>query len=337
LKQRIWKILVALWGAFWGKKLSYPDNEINPSSAIKEIKHQLRASAPTTDKAQLKAAAELLAAASDIGSESGAADVRLHRVRELLAAVPAQTTELRLNLAKTSLAEVKSQTEYQDAKAARLLTIVAFVTAAVGMLFGKFIDLYPLHHSFEVGGRSAIIVELTYGSIGVYLILIACGAMIIFHATATRFIWPTEPDGADPNKVRSVLFFQHIGQTSADSWGKVFASDSDTLLQTYYECFVAETYLVSVKVSDKVRYLDSGQKILLSAIRVLLIAFLLTIITFIAVEPTKPVAVPSPKALHEFHLSRPWVAPLYKASVRDHVEGALVEEITTSTPHRSVQ
>ena len=197
--------------------------------------------------------------------------------------------------AKESLAEVKSQTEYQDAKAARLLTIVAFLTAAVGLLIGKFIDIYPLRESMDVGGLAAWLVSLTYASLGIYLILIACGAMITFHATATRFVWPAGQDFADQDKVRSTLFFQQITRTKPERWGKAFASNKDALMKMYYESLVVETYLVAAKASDKVRYLDPAQRTLLYAIRVLLIAFLLAIATFAAVEPTKSAAEAQPE------------------------------------------
>ncbi len=55
-----------------------------------------------------------------------------------------------LKLGRESLNEVKSLTEYQDGKTARLLTIIAFLTAAAGVVFSKILDIYPLHHSFRL-------------------------------------------------------------------------------------------------------------------------------------------------------------------------------------------
>jgi hypothetical protein len=202
---------------------------------------------------------------------------------------PSKVEDEQVDRAKDSLAEVKGQTEYQDAKAARLLTIVAFLTAAVGVLFGKFVDVYPLHEHIDAGGLPAVLVATTYASLGAYLILIACGAMITFQAIATRFVWPGETDAADQDKVRSPLFFQQIMRTKPDAWGTAFASSSDALKTLYYESLVVETYLVAAKVADKVRYLEPAQRLLLYAIRVLLFAFLLAILTFAVVESTKRV------------------------------------------------
>lgn len=244
-------MLRALWSSFFGRPLSYHPREVTGKT-----------DSPSEVIARIK---------SGLGA-------------------PAHIESDHLARAKESLAEVKSQTEYQDAKAARLLTIVAFLTAAVGLLIGKFVDIYPLRESMEVGGSAALLVSLTYASLGVYLILIACGAMITFHATATRFVWPAGQDFADQGKVRSTLFFQQITRTKPESWGEAFASNKDALMKMYYESFVVETYLVAAKASDKVRYLDPAQRALLHAIRVLLIGFLLAITTFAAVKPTKSAA-----------------------------------------------
>lgn len=53
--------------------------------------------------------------------------------------------------ARESLAEAKSQTEYQDQKIARLLTIVSFVTAAAGTIFSKVVDSYPIDRRRSAG------------------------------------------------------------------------------------------------------------------------------------------------------------------------------------------
>ncbi|RWK56805.1 hypothetical protein [Mesorhizobium sp.] len=52
-----------------------------------------------------------------------------------------------MDLARESLDEVKALTDYRDGKATRLLTIITFLSALAGVLFGKLADLYPLHAS----------------------------------------------------------------------------------------------------------------------------------------------------------------------------------------------
>lgn len=54
-----------------------------------------------------------------------------------------------LKLARDSLDEVKSQTEYQDQKATRLLTVTTFVTALSAALFARLVDGFPFGKVME--------------------------------------------------------------------------------------------------------------------------------------------------------------------------------------------
>lgn len=214
---------------------------------------------------------------------------------------PAKPVDIKLLIdrAKDSLEEVKKQTEYQDGKAGRLLTIVAFLTAAVGTVFGKFVDIYPLHPALATGGATSFWVASTYVLFGAYLLFIAGGAMVTFHAMSTRFVWPAGGNLADQDKVRSLLFFQQIIRTKPEAWGRAFAGDKNELLREYYKNYVAEAYLIATKVADKLRYLDPGQRLLLGGVRLLLGLFIFIMLTFALVPPTKaegslpPAAIPS--------------------------------------------
>lgn len=193
--------------------------------------------------------------------------------------------KLLLDRAKDSLEEARKQTEYQDAKAARLLTIVAFLTAAIGTVFGKFIDLYPLHNGQASVGETSKWVATTYGLFGLYLLLVAAGALVTFHAMSPRFVWPGGRDEADKGEVGSLLFFKQVIRTQPEAWGKMFAGDRGELLRTYYRNYASEAYLISAKIADKLRYLDPGQRLLIWSIRVLLALFCSLILTFVMVAP----------------------------------------------------
>jgi hypothetical protein len=248
--------LSAIWGALRGKDLThYPRQD---------------ASTPIESKALLDAIQRSLDKFSFENSDGKAVDPKLL-----------------IDRAKDSLEEVKKQTEYQDGKAGRLLTIVAFLTAAVGTVFGKFVDIYPLHKALHMGGWASLWVASTYLLFGVYLLFVAAGAMVTFHAMSTRFVWPGGSNLADLDSVRSFLFFQQIIRTKPEAWGDAFAGDKNDLLRGYYKHYVAEAYLVAAKVADKLRYLDPGQRLLLSGIRVLLGLFILVMITFALIPSTK--------------------------------------------------
>lgn len=191
-----------------------------------------------------------------------------------------------IDRAKESLEEVKKHTEYQDQKVSRLLTIVAFLTAAAGTIFGKVVDAYPLHPNVQTPDLAAFLVGSTYALFAAYLVLVACGALVTFHATQTRFVWPAGREDARAESVKSFLFYQSILTTRPEVWAKAFIDPSNStkpspsMLAGYYRNYVAEAYLVAAKVGDKLRHLQPAQRILLRALRVLLAWFLVSAATF---------------------------------------------------------
>ncbi|MFK4448684.1 hypothetical protein ABH944_008715 [Caballeronia udeis] len=221
-----------------------------------------------------------------------------------------------LDRAKDSLKEVKDLTEYQDQKSARLLTIVAFLTAAAGALFAKFVDAYPFRAMFRSSLQYGIPVGLVYLSFGLFIIFVAFGALVSFHATQTRFVWPEmkpekpddksrKPDAVDgkPRKLDdadeavftdalSHLFFKSILRTDPAGWADSFVKNTtagvggSSLTLKYYKNYITESYLVAAKCGDKLRYLQPAQKLLQCAIR-LLIFWLLSFFIVVVVVPTK--------------------------------------------------
>ncbi|WP_213762444.1 hypothetical protein [Caballeronia sp. dw_19] len=221
-----------------------------------------------------------------------------------------------LDRAKDSLKEVKDLTEYQDQKSARLLTIVAFLTAAAGALFAKFVDAYPLRPVFRSSLGYGIPVSVVYLSFGMFIMFVAFGALVSFHATQTRFVWPemkpekpgdkslkpgtvndkprklTDVDEAVFPDALSHLFFKSILRTDPVGWARSFVknttagSSGSSLTLKYYKNYITESYLVAAKCGDKLRYLQPAQKLLQCGIR-LLILWLLSLFVVVAVVPTK--------------------------------------------------
>lgn len=198
-----------------------------------------------------------------------------------------------VELAKSSLEEVKELTSYQDQKISRLLTIVAFLTAAAGVVMSKFISLYP---PFETFDRHLKCIELffiggVYVLFALFLLLVGMGALVAFHAARTRFVWK-DPALASARQPKSYLFFRGIIQSTPEHWAKSFSDSSgnaivpeDELRLRYLRNYVAETYLVAAKVGDKVRYLEPAQTLLSSAIRLLLLLLVFIIISSALVRP----------------------------------------------------
>lgn len=143
---------------------------------------------------------------------------------------PPEDYEKHLALAKASLDEVKALTEYQDQKIARLLTIISFLTAAAGVVFTKFIDMYPLH---DVIDRSAwltreTLVLFTYALFFLFLLFVALGALIAFHASRTRFVWDRDTLTKD-DKPGSYLFYRGIIESTPAFWVKGFWGATKTV------------------------------------------------------------------------------------------------------------
>lgn len=230
-----------------------------------------------------------------------------------------------LDRAKDSLGEVKDLTEYQDQKSARLLTIIAFLTAAAGALFAKFVDAYPLRLMWEVSCRYGVPVLVVYLAFALFIIYVAFGALVSFHATQMRFVWSEtatdaqeqeesgkqkafarsedrndqhgkdgkgKSDEAIFKNALSYLFYKSILRTTPEGWANSFVektaleNDKNVLTVKYYKNYITESYLVAMKCGDKLRYLQPAQKLLLWAIR-LLIIWLLCFFGTVALVPSK--------------------------------------------------
>ena len=211
-----------------------------------------------------------------------------------------------IDLAKQSLAEVKAQTEYQDQKATRLLTVTTFLSALSGLLFSRFEDAYPIGTIASQPLRSALLLCCGYGAFAAFVILSLSGALVTFHATRTRFKYPpyqtTEEQEKDPE---SLLFYAGLIRSRPRAWikGWVMAGAHcdpgekprlrDDLRQRYFQHLVSETYLVAAKTADKLRYLEPAQSLLAISLRFLFLWLILLAPISILVPSTKPPAQPA--------------------------------------------
>jgi hypothetical protein len=193
-----------------------------------------------------------------------------------------------LKRTRETLNEVKSQTEYQDQKATRLLTIIAFLSALSGALFSRFVDEFPLSASVtQFSGPKSLLVVATYLLFILFALSAVCGALVVFHATKTRFVWPIlEKSDAYPRAhPRSFLFYSGIVELRPAVWARAFSLVERAEVSTnaglskvvvtqslnfnYVKNQIAESYLVAVKTADKLRYLEPAQNILAFSVKVL--------------------------------------------------------------------
>jgi hypothetical protein len=214
-----------------------------------------------------------------------------------------------IELAKASLQEVKAQTEYQDQKAARLLTVSTFLTALAGALFASFGSAYPLRYVANVEGLWGWVLVGAYLSFLFFILSSLAGALVTFHATRTRFKYPAEATAErQQGPTRSFLFFREIIGVSPAGWAGSFCKNGVEAGQElahlrlgYLRNYVAETYLVAAKAADKLRYMQPGQSLLAWALRFLIVFLCLLATIQICVPatpatPTKVTLVPAAPA-----------------------------------------
>ncbi len=218
-----------------------------------------------------------------------------------------------IELAKASLQEVKAQTEYQDQKATRLLTVSTFLTALAGAFFTTFLTDYPLK-SLSIQSNGHWLVFATYIFFLLFIVLSLTGALVTFHATRTRFKYPTEATvDKQSGKTRSYLFYREMIGVSPEGWASSFvtvdvsggntATLNANLKIEYLKNYVSEAYLVAAKTADKLRFLEPAQSLLSCALRCLIVylALFAWVVTYLpstkpAVQPTEVriIAAPTP-------------------------------------------
>lgn len=187
-----------------------------------------------------------------------------------------------IEYAKASFTEVKQATEYQDQKTARLLTVMAFLTAAAASLFSKFVDSYPLH-GWTATPVTTIVSHVLFGA---FVMLVSLGALVSFHAMQTRFLAPEDGEVVG-NSLKSSLFFRFIVLAEPKTWAGSFNQQTVDVFRRYLRNYVTEAYLVAAKTADKVRFLGPAQALLSWAIRVLILWF---VSVAVAVTFSAPVA-----------------------------------------------
>ena len=172
-------------------------------------------------------------------------------------------TDVPMLLAQTarSLDTVTKLTQYEDEKANRLLTAVAFISAFVATLFGTIPNRFPpgsitklWHDGIHV---RAVVLGCVYGLFCLYGLLIGIGVAMIIHGVRPRFIVPR--GWVSGKKPKSLLFFQRIAETDPAQWAQSYCQTSARDVEsTYIKNSIVETYLISQKIGLKVKWLKRG-------------------------------------------------------------------------------
>jgi hypothetical protein len=206
--------------------------------------------------------------------------------------VPEKAVDRLYDAARMSLNEVKALTEYEDGKVARLLTIVAFLSAVIGAVFTRFASDY-IWPGFPVRGSALIqlLPALTYIVFFIYVVLVTWSTCRVIGAVRPRFNVPATWSGSAKSGLPgSMLFYETILDVSAPQWGKAFETltgdDAKKLREYYAKNYIAEAYLIAEKVAKKLKVLEPGINGLRIAMVVLIAFFVLYASTILAFGPT---------------------------------------------------
>ena len=213
-----------------------------------------------------------------------------------------------IGLARQSLNEVKAQTEYQDQKAGRLLTVATILSALAALLFQRFSDAFPLLATVRSTAPAKYLILFAYVPFVLFVFAVLFGALVTFHATRTRFKYDQEEadkqeKAAGDNDPHSRLFYAGMLRARPRAWASSFVVEQQTgikkslvlnpaLRKLYFRDLVGESYLVAAKTADKIRFLIEAQRLFAWAL-VFLLVWLLMFLVVSFVPSTKPDADPT--------------------------------------------
>jgi hypothetical protein len=211
-----------------------------------------------------------------------------------LAALKPEHVDAILPLARWSLDAVTHLTEYEDEKAKRIMTAVAFLSAIVSVAFAAIVQRYPFSTVVEIRGlsihaNSPLLVAL-YILFGFYFLLLTIGSAFTLYAVRPQFRIPSawERTKTTPG---SFLFFKEILNVSGKNWGRSFTEKTPDALNTEYaKNSILETYLIAQKIPQKLRPLEKGIACFFASTVILIVLLPLCAFTvaFLEVPPTNP-------------------------------------------------
>jgi hypothetical protein len=184
-----------------------------------------------------------------------------------------------------SLDTVTKLTQYEDEKANRLLTAIAFLSAFVATLFATIPNRFPPGSIDKLWNEGlhvrSMLLESDYGLFCLYAVLVSVGVSMILYGVQPRFNLPKVPTSKKGPK--SLLFYRFIIETVPEEWGKAFSGvSSHDLEMQYVKNSIVETYLVAQKIPVKIKWVTRGVRCFLAAalvVTVLACSIVVTLVT----------------------------------------------------------
>lgn len=164
----------------------------------------------------------------------------------------------KVDVAKESFKEVLASDEHEDGKAQRILTAMAFLTAAAGLIFAE-LSRARIAPSLEF----PIFAGYAYMPVCFFIFVAAMliGTLFFLAALGPAFNIPRPWHTKDTERYpQSLLFSQLILQGTRDQWTKYWEESNHKNLQVeLVKNYVNEAYLLAEKVKFKVSSMRIGK------------------------------------------------------------------------------
>lgn len=179
-----------------------------------------------------------------------------------------------LKVAETTFKTVLDADVHQDNKANRILSAMAFLTAAAAQIFAR-AYVQPVAGQ-QVGSISTIsilglTVNVPLAAFAAYILFVLLGVLVYLNALGPPLNISSrlQARGSSPstNKVSSLLFFDRIGETSANTWQQHWReTETSALCHQMTENYIFESHLIAEKAKTKVTFMSLGSNLFKTAI-----------------------------------------------------------------------
>ena len=175
--------------------------------------------------------------------------------------------------AKAIMTAAQGLTEFEDGKVSRMLTVVAFLSALVGVVYTRFQSEQP----WPGFSASKWVTVATYGSFFAYIIVVAVAVLVLLSAIRPAINAPrswTLKRTDDPVSV----FFLGIQTVTADAWARMFQrltlGDGAELKRLVTKNYVGQAYALTQRVARRLVWISFGMILLQTALVALLSFFM---------------------------------------------------------------
>jgi hypothetical protein len=195
------------------------------------------------------------------------------------------------DLTGKSLDTVTHLTEYEDEKANRILTAMAFISAFAGVLFAAVVGRYStsyLQQLWKASHWRFILLTSGYALFCLYALAVSVGVFWSLYGMKVRFNVPKgwKAAGSRPN---SFLFFEKIIEVSPADWARAFtgtttATTAEDLVFEYVKNNILETYLIAQKIPIKLRSLRKANTLYIASACILVVWVVVTAIAIGSID-----------------------------------------------------